>query len=113
MHVRAQLRVVGAEQSNEVLRHSGDPTAERTNPSCPPERRRSLHPVAEEGRHGLPGVRRTLTQKLVGDLSVDVCEGGCGGIWFDHFELKKVDEHASRRARRCSTSNAIPRSRWI
>jgi hypothetical protein len=29
---------------------------------------------------------------MVGDLNVDVCEGGCGGIWFDHFELKKVDE---------------------
>ena len=33
VHVRAQLRVVGAEQSNEVLiAHAGEPTAERTNP---------------------------------------------------------------------------------
>ena len=39
-----------------------------------------------------PACGRTLSQKTVGDLSVDVCEGGCGGIWFDHFELKKVDE---------------------
>jgi len=23
---------------------------------------------------------------------VDVCQGGCGGIWFDNFELKKVDD---------------------
>ena len=23
---------------------------------------------------------------------VDVCRSGCGGIWFDNFELKKVDE---------------------
>ena len=25
-------------------------------------------------------------------LELDVCSGGCGGIWFDMFELKKVDE---------------------
>jgi len=23
---------------------------------------------------------------------VDVCQNGCGGIWFDNFELEKVDE---------------------
>jgi uncharacterized protein len=23
---------------------------------------------------------------------VDVCQGGCGGIWFDAFELQRVDE---------------------
>lgn len=23
---------------------------------------------------------------------MDVCEGGCGGIWFDNYELKKFDE---------------------
>ena len=28
----------------------------------------------------------------VGSLAVDVCQGGCGGIWFDAFELQKVDE---------------------
>ena len=26
------------------------------------------------------------------DISVDVCKKGCGGIWFDRFELRKVDE---------------------
>ena len=26
------------------------------------------------------------------DMEVDVCEGGCGGFWFDRFELDKVDE---------------------
>ena len=29
----------------------------------------------------------------VRDIAVDACVGGCGGIWFDWFELKKVDEH--------------------
>ncbi len=28
----------------------------------------------------------------VGSLAVDVCQGGCGGIWFDAFELQRVDE---------------------
>jgi hypothetical protein len=28
----------------------------------------------------------------VGAVTVDACAGGCGGIWFDAFELKKVDE---------------------
>jgi len=28
----------------------------------------------------------------VGDVTVDVCRGGCGGIWFDSFEFKKFDE---------------------
>ncbi|MBN1826564.1 MAG: zf-TFIIB domain-containing protein [Candidatus Eisenbacteria bacterium] len=28
----------------------------------------------------------------VGEIRVDVCRGGCGGIWFDRFELDKVDE---------------------
>ena len=28
----------------------------------------------------------------VRDITVDACVGGCGGIWFDWLELKKVDE---------------------
>jgi hypothetical protein len=28
----------------------------------------------------------------VADVTVDVCKNGCGGIWFDNFELKKFDE---------------------
>lgn len=39
-----------------------------------------------------PACSRPLTEKTVSDLTVDVCEGGCGGIWFDWLELKKVDE---------------------
>jgi len=26
------------------------------------------------------------------DIVVDVCKNGCGGIWFDNLELRKVDE---------------------
>jgi Zn-finger nucleic acid-binding protein len=28
----------------------------------------------------------------VGEITVDVCRGGCGGIWFDRYELMKIDE---------------------
>lgn len=33
-----------------------------------------------------------MKEVQVQDTAVDVCEGGCGGIWFDWYELKKVDE---------------------
>ena len=39
-----------------------------------------------------PACDRQLTPVTVGKVTVDVCYGGCGGIWFDNFELKKVDE---------------------
>ncbi|MFB2937000.1 zf-TFIIB domain-containing protein [Aerosakkonemataceae cyanobacterium BLCC-F154] len=38
-----------------------------------------------------PACGNELSQKLAGNIIVDVCEGGCGGIWFDRFELDKVD----------------------
>jgi Zn-finger nucleic acid-binding protein len=39
-----------------------------------------------------PACGRALVELTVGGLTVDVCRGGCGGIWFDQLELKKVDE---------------------
>ncbi len=41
-----------------------------------------------------PACFNELTQTQVGSLVVDVCQGGCGGIWFDAFELERVDEEA-------------------
>lgn len=40
-----------------------------------------------------PVCSRPLDQVAVGRVIVDVCHQGCGGIWFDHFELQKFDEH--------------------
>jgi Zn-finger nucleic acid-binding protein len=31
-----------------------------------------------------------LTSLNAGRVTVDVCSGGCGGVWFDNFELRKV-----------------------
>jgi len=39
-----------------------------------------------------PACARALSSRTVGDVTVDVCDDGCGGIWFDHFELRKLDE---------------------
>jgi Zn-finger nucleic acid-binding protein len=39
-----------------------------------------------------PACSNELTQMTVADVTVDVCKNGCGGIWFDNFELKKFDE---------------------
>src|SRR6185369_3139945 len=39
-----------------------------------------------------PACFNELSQTQVGSLQVDVCQGGCGGIWFDAFELQRVDE---------------------
>jgi Zn-finger nucleic acid-binding protein len=39
-----------------------------------------------------PACFNELTQTQVGTVQVDVCQGGCGGIWFDAFELQRVDE---------------------
>jgi hypothetical protein len=39
-----------------------------------------------------PACFNQLTETQVGSVAVDVCQGGCGGIWFDAFELQKVDE---------------------
>jgi len=39
-----------------------------------------------------PACSNELTQMTIADVTVDVCKNGCGGIWFDNFELNKFDE---------------------
>jgi hypothetical protein len=41
-----------------------------------------------------PACTRELTKLTAGPIAVDVCAGGCGGIWLDHFELTKIDEQS-------------------
>ena len=38
-----------------------------------------------------PACSNELQEMTVADVTVDVCKGGCGGIWFDNLELKKFD----------------------
>jgi uncharacterized protein len=39
-----------------------------------------------------PACGNNLNPYRVGSITLDVCAGGCGGIWFDAFELQKMDE---------------------
>ena len=39
-----------------------------------------------------PACSRELTEQTVGGITVDICQGGCSGIWFDWLEIKKFDE---------------------
>jgi len=39
-----------------------------------------------------PACANPLTTLHVDGVEVDACEGGCGGLWFDNFELKSFDE---------------------
>src|SRR5579859_2518572 len=39
-----------------------------------------------------PACFNPLRQVQVGEMMVDVCQDGCGGIWFDAFELQHVDQ---------------------
>ncbi len=34
----------------------------------------------------------SLTSKQAGNITVDVCTDGCGGVWFDDREIRQVDE---------------------
>ena len=39
-----------------------------------------------------PACLNPLSSTTIGKLTVEVCRAGCGGIWFDAFELQQVDE---------------------
>jgi uncharacterized protein len=38
-----------------------------------------------------PACGATMTEVTVANVKVDACEAGCGGLWFDRFELAKVE----------------------
>ncbi|MFC1677013.1 zf-TFIIB domain-containing protein [Planctomycetota bacterium] len=39
-----------------------------------------------------PACSNDLKQVTLDNVTVDVCQNGCGGIWFDNFEIRKFDE---------------------
>lgn len=39
-----------------------------------------------------PACGKLLQKMTVSNINVDVCKGGCGGLWFDQLELQRVDE---------------------
>ena len=39
-----------------------------------------------------PACARAMTEVTAGDVKVNACKGGCGGLWFDEWALRKVDQ---------------------
>ena len=39
-----------------------------------------------------PACGNQLTEMEANGIMIDVCKDGCGGIWFDNREIKKLDE---------------------
>ena len=46
-----------------------------------------------------PACGNALAPRKAGEIAVDACEGGCGGVWFDNFELSKIDEKGAQAIR--------------
>jgi Zn-finger nucleic acid-binding protein len=42
-----------------------------------------------------PSCKSPLREKAAGGMTLDVCYGGCGGIWFDATELDRVSAQAA------------------
>jgi len=42
-----------------------------------------------------PACKNPLREKGAGDMTLDICYGGCGGIWFDATELQGVSARAA------------------
>jgi uncharacterized protein len=42
-----------------------------------------------------PACKNPLREKSAGGMTLDVCYGGCGGIWFDATELDRVSAKAA------------------
>lgn len=40
-----------------------------------------------------PVCSNEMIEKDFGGVMIDVCENGCKGLWFDWFELEKLDEN--------------------
>jgi uncharacterized protein len=51
-----------------------------------------LPDASEERIIECPVCSNVMTTMEADSVTVDVCAGGCGGIWFDRFELARVDE---------------------
>jgi Zn-finger nucleic acid-binding protein len=39
-----------------------------------------------------PACNSQLKEFVVNNVTLDACNVGCGGLWFDNYELKKFDE---------------------
>lgn len=57
-----------------------------------------------------PSCMNQLTVQTVSGITLDVCDNGCGGIWFDKLELKKFDEKKELNAEALLKINILSKS---
>jgi len=69
--------------------------------------------MPEEKIIDCPACNRKLSKLKVQDIVVDICEDGCGGVWFDAGELKKVDEKHENAGEILLNKKNPPKSRSI
>jgi Zn-finger nucleic acid-binding protein len=69
-----------------------DGSAERSDPGASAIGYLRPFQVMRRGEMKCPACGKVLEEMSVANIKVDVCRGGCGGMWFDRFEIQKVDE---------------------
>ena len=45
-----------------------------------------------------PLCSKEMVKKVIGEIEIEFCENGCHGVWFDNFELGKLDENCEGHA---------------
>jgi hypothetical protein len=56
-----------------------------------------------------PACRNEMTPVTIDAITVDVCRDGCGGMWFDNFEIRKFDEVHESAGRRLMEMTGVPK----
>jgi uncharacterized protein len=57
-----------------------------------------------------PACESAMTEKDFGGVKIDICENGCKGMWFDWFELQKLDEKHEGAGKALREALAYPRN---
>lgn len=57
-----------------------------------------------------PACQSEMLEKDLGGVMVDICSNGCKGIWFDWFELQKLDEKNEGAGKALKEALSYPRN---
>src|SRR5213592_1231650 len=92
-----RARVDAADSGRPAVDCVRDPRARR--PAGCAARRGAIRVVGylEHPREGVitmncPACGTAMTEVAVSDVKIQACKGGCGGLWFDEWTLRKVDQ---------------------
>ena len=59
-----------------------------------------------------PACGHELVERAIDDLTVDVCDGGCGGVWFDNGEIADVDDRDETTGEALRRWQNVGHRRW-